>query len=87
MEHLLLEIGINPEEIQKAVADYKVFSGRCEYKYLNKHKVLIQLIKNPVGATEVLKTVDLDSNIFIAVNDNAADGRDFSWINNGGCPC
>ena len=41
---------------------------------------LIQLIKNPTGASEVLKTVDLNSNIVIAINDNYADGRDISWL-------
>lgn len=44
------------------------------------HKALIQLIKNPTGASEVLKTVDLNSNIVIAINDNYADGRDISWL-------
>ena len=44
------------------------------------HRTLIQLIKNPIGANEVLKTVDLDSNILIAINDNYADGRDVSWL-------
>ena len=47
---------------------------------INGHKSLIQLIKNPTGASEVLKTVDLDSNIVIAINDNYADGRDISWL-------
>ena len=47
--------------------------------YKNKKKV-IQLIKNPVGTNEVLKTVDLDSNILIAINNNIADGKDVSWI-------
>ena len=28
----------------------------------------------------MLKTVDLDSNILIAINDNYADGRDISWL-------
>lgn len=41
---------------------------------------MIQLIKNPTGASEVLKTVDLNSNIVIAINDNYADGRDISWL-------
>jgi len=41
---------------------------------------LVQLIKNPVGASEVLKTIDLDSNILIIINDNYADGRDVSWL-------
>ena len=38
------------------------------------------MIKNPTGASEVLKTVDLNSNIVIAINDNYADGRDISWL-------
>ena len=42
---------------------------------------MIQLIKNPAGTNEFLKTVDLDSNILIAVNNNIADGTDISWIN------
>ena len=33
------------------------------------------------GIEEVLKTVDLDSNILIAANNNVADGTDISWIN------
>jgi len=41
---------------------------------------LVQLIKNPTGASEVLKTVDLSSNIVIIINDNYADGRDVSWL-------
>ncbi len=41
---------------------------------------MIQLIKNPTGASEVLKTVDLNSNILIAINDDYADGRDVSWL-------
>ena len=38
------------------------------------------MIKNPVGASEALKSVDLDSNILICINDNYADGRDVSWL-------
>ena len=38
------------------------------------------MIKNPTGASEVLKTVDLSSQILIAINDNYADGRDVSWL-------
>ena len=47
---------------------------------INGHKALLQLIKNPAGASEVLKTVDLESNIVIAINDEYADGRDISWL-------
>ena len=78
---MLLEKGISPKTINEHLATYKVFTGRCEYKNLNNHKAMIQLIKNPVGATEILKTVDLNSNILIAINNNVSDGRDDKWIN------
>jgi UDP-N-acetylmuramyl tripeptide synthase len=44
--------------------------------------VLIQLIKNPIGATEVLRTVkdDINGVLLIIINDNYADGRDVSWL-------
>lgn len=55
-------------------------AGRNETKYLNGHKVTIQLIKNPAGTNEILKGVNVDSNILIAMNNLEADGTDISWI-------
>lgn len=75
-----LENGIDYQTIKKAVSTYKSIFGRAERRIINGHKTLIQLIKNPTGASEVLKTVDLSSNIVIAINDNYADGRDISWL-------
>lgn len=75
-----MENGINYQTIKKAVSTYKSIFGRAERRIINGHKTLIQLIKNPTGASEVLKTVDLSSNIVIAINDNYADGRDISWL-------
>lgn len=72
--------GVSPEIISSAVKSYKSIFGRAERKLINGHETLIQLIKNPAGASEVLETVDLDSNILIAINDNYADGRDISWL-------
>ncbi len=75
-----LENGLNAEQIQSALSTYHSIFGRAETRIINGHKTLIQLIKNPAGASEVLKTVDLNSNIIIAINDNYADGRDISWL-------
>ena len=75
---LVLELGI--DNIEQNISSFKVAFGRSEVKTLNNHKTLIQLIKNPIGANEVLKTVDLNSNILIIINDNYADGRDVSWL-------
>ncbi len=74
------ENGLNQTEIQKALDTYHSVFGRTETRLINGHKTLIQLIKNPAGASEVLKTVDLNSNIIIAINDDYADGRDVSWL-------
>ena len=77
---LCKELGLKTEDIQKNLKTFKVAFGRSEVKYLNGKRTLIQLIKNPIGANEVLKTVDLDSNLLIIINDNYADGRDVSWL-------
>ena len=77
---MALEIGYTQEEIQNALNTYKAMFGRAEKTEFNGHKTIIQLIKNPAGASEVLKTVDLSSKILIAINDNFADGRDVSWL-------
>lgn len=75
---LCKELGIR--DIKDNLKTFQVAFGRSEVKYLNGKRTLIQLIKNPIGANEVLKTVDLESNLLIIINDNYADGRDVSWL-------
>jgi lipid II isoglutaminyl synthase (glutamine-hydrolysing) len=46
-------------------------------------EVAILLVKNPAGANEVLRTLTLEDgrlDLWIALNDGIADGRDISWI-------
>ncbi len=43
----------------------------------------ILLVKNPAGANEVLRTLILEDgqvDLWLALNDRIADGRDVSWI-------
>lgn len=75
---LALELGV--KDIEKNLMSFQVAFGRSEVKTLYNHRTLIQLIKNPVGANEVLKTLNPNSNLLIAINDNYADGRDVSWL-------
>lgn len=77
---LAFELGLNQVEIQKALDSFKSIFGRAEKRTIEGHETLIQLIKNPTGASEVLKTVDLKSFIIVAINDDYADGRDISWL-------
>lgn len=77
-----LELGISVENIINGLENYNTIFGRAELISLKGKSALIQLIKNPIGATEVLRTVkdDKDSRILIIINDNYADGRDVSWL-------
>ncbi len=68
------------KNIAAPLLDFKTEFGRSELRDVRGHKTLIQLIKNPAGASEVIKSVDLDSNLLIIINDNYADGRDVSWL-------
>ena len=74
------ELGITKTNIQNSINTYQSAFGRSEIREINGRKTVIQLIKNPTGASEVLKTVDLNSNILIIINDKYADGRDVSWL-------
>ncbi len=74
--------GISPDLFQPALNSYTTVFGRAETKIIDGKTVRIFLIKNPVGASEVLKAVCGDPNgrLMLALNDNDADGRDVSWI-------
>jgi len=77
-----LELGIPVEKIVQGLSNYNTIFGRAELTCLKGKPALIQLIKNPIGATEVLRTVkdDKNSRLLIIINDNYADGRDVSWL-------
>jgi UDP-N-acetylmuramyl tripeptide synthase len=77
------ELGISDQVIQFAVRGYKPATGRMEDFEFAGRRCTLALIKNPVGANEVLKTVIQTGGskaLVIAINDLAADGRDVSWL-------
>lgn len=57
--------------------------GRMEqFRHMDR-EIIMALIKNPVGANEVLRTVLNGPGSFtllVAINDKIADGRDVSWL-------
>ena len=76
------DMGLPPNVIISGLTHYQSVFGRAEKKIIQGKNALIMLIKNPVGASEVLKLVggDPKGRLLIALNDNYADGRDVSWI-------
>jgi UDP-N-acetylmuramyl tripeptide synthase len=80
-----LELGVEPERIAGALGEMRAAFGRVETIEVGGKPVSILLIKNPAGANEVLRTLRLEAggegiDLWIALNDRIADGRDVSWI-------
>ncbi len=74
---------ISPGAISAGLASAKAVFGRVETIEIKGHNVALLLIKNPTGANEVLRTItagDGQFDLWLALNDNIADGRDVSWI-------
>jgi lipid II isoglutaminyl synthase (glutamine-hydrolysing) len=80
-----LELGIPPAAIAATLANAQGAFGRVESVDVGAARVSILLVKNPAGTNEVLRTLRLEGaeaklDLWIALNDGIADGRDVSWI-------
>ncbi|MDX6624917.1 MAG: hypothetical protein QOE75_2849 [Solirubrobacterales bacterium] len=81
-----LRLGVAPQRIAAALGEMRAAFGRVETIAVGKAAVSILLIKNPAGANEVLRTLRLEAadgdgiDLWIALNDRIADGRDVSWV-------
>jgi UDP-N-acetylmuramyl tripeptide synthase len=80
-----LRLGVAPQRIATALGEMKAAFGRVETITVAGKQVSILLIKNPAGANEVLRTLRLEAgsepvDLWIALNDRIADGRDISWV-------
>ena len=78
-----LHLGIDDEVMQRAIFNYQPRAGRMERFIIAGKPCLLVLVKNPTGLNQSLSMLQLDpaeKSLFFALNDNAADGRDISWI-------
>jgi lipid II isoglutaminyl synthase (glutamine-hydrolysing) len=80
-----IELGVEPQAAATALAETRAAFGRVETIDADGTALSILLIKNPAGANEVLRTLLLEADeevldLWIALNDRIADGRDVSWI-------
>jgi UDP-N-acetylmuramyl tripeptide synthase len=80
-----LRSGVALEQIADGLGTMEAVFGRVETIEVAEKPVSILLIKNPAGANEVLRTLNLERSngpldLWIALNDGIADGRDVSWI-------
>ena len=78
-----LELGVPLATVGGALEGFAGAFGRVETIAIDSRRLSILLVKNPVGANEVLRTLTLEPDqldLWLALNDGIADGRDVSWI-------
>ena len=80
---LSFELGIEPNKIKTKMEDFNYKLGRMEEVSYENKIIKIALVKNPIGLTEVIRSISHDNRnkaLLFILNDNPADGRDVSWI-------
>jgi lipid II isoglutaminyl synthase (glutamine-hydrolysing) len=80
-----IKLGVEPRRVAAALRDMRAAFGRVETIPIGDKRLSILLIKNPAGANEVLRTLKLEAeggeiDLWVALNDRIADGRDVSWV-------
>jgi UDP-N-acetylmuramyl tripeptide synthase len=78
-----IEAGLDMDDIVERIENFDYKLGRMENFEFEDKIVKIVLVKNPIGLSEVLKSITNDKrkkSILFILNDNPADGTDVSWI-------
>jgi UDP-N-acetylmuramyl tripeptide synthase len=78
-----LNLGASLDHVRAGLEGFGGAFGRVERIPVSGREVLLLLVKNPAGANEVLRTLTLEPgnvDLWIALNDKIADGRDVSWV-------
>jgi lipid II isoglutaminyl synthase (glutamine-hydrolysing) len=76
-------IGVRRETTVRGLDTFTAAFGRLERIQVEDRQLFLALVKNPVGFTEVLRTVlgrPGRRTLLIAINDLFADGTDVSWL-------
>jgi lipid II isoglutaminyl synthase (glutamine-hydrolysing) len=79
---LSLSVGASLEDVRVGLERFRAAFGRFERIPAGGKSVVLLLIKNPAGANEVVRTLEIGIPpvLVIALNDAIADGQDVSWI-------
>jgi lipid II isoglutaminyl synthase (glutamine-hydrolysing) len=79
---LTLAVGASLEDVRAGLERFSAAFGRFERIHAGGKSVVLLLIKNPAGANEVVRTLEIGIPpvLIVALNDAIADGQDVSWI-------
>jgi UDP-N-acetylmuramyl tripeptide synthase len=79
---LALTFGLRPNEVANGLRRVSPAFGRGQSFEVEGRRLVLQLVKNPGGFRQTLRTLDNahPAAIVVAINDEYADGRDVSWL-------
>ncbi|HEX8966664.1 MAG TPA: MurT ligase domain-containing protein, partial [Chloroflexota bacterium] len=76
-------LGVRRDAVARGLETFTAAFGRLERIQVEDRQLFLALVKNPVGFTEVLRTIlELPGRrtLLLAINDLFADGTDVSWL-------
>jgi UDP-N-acetylmuramyl tripeptide synthase len=79
---LALTFGFDVDIVIDGLAHVSPAFGRGQAFDVDGRRVVLQLVKNPAGFRQTLRTLDgvRSDALVVAINDDYADGRDVSWL-------
>ncbi len=80
---LALSFGLDAASVASGLSAVSPAFGRGQRFRIDGCRVVLQLVKNPAGFRQTLRTLDEgapDDAIVVVINDDYADGRDVSWL-------
>ncbi len=77
-----LALGLDVDTVLTGLAKVSPAFGRGQSFDVDGRRVVLQLVKNPAGFRQTLRTLDTRTPdaVVVAINDDYADGRDVSWL-------
>ncbi|GAB2481122.1 MurT ligase domain-containing protein [Jatrophihabitans fulvus] len=79
---LALAVGLDEATVVAGLARVQPAFGRGQSFTVDGRQVTLQLVKNPAGFRQSLRTLDAGAPdaVVVVINDDYADGRDVSWL-------
>jgi len=77
-----LAVGLDVPTVLAGLGKVSPAFGRGQAFTVDGRRVVLQLVKNPAGFRQVLRTIETEQPdaVVVAINDDYADGRDVSWL-------
>jgi UDP-N-acetylmuramyl tripeptide synthase len=76
-------MGVRRDAVERGIDSFTAAFGRLERVQVEDRQLFLALVKNPVGFTEVLRTILAQPGkrtLLFVINDLFADGTDISWL-------